>query len=302
MSKFLRNYLATRRRPVLPTDKLSLSTERDTSVIVPTIRGGLVFIKALHTWITTKPLEIIIIVPESSEKNVKDQLERLKITSSPTSIDIRVLTVSRSGKRLQLACGILAAKGSILVLVDDDVFWPPTLLEYILPCFQDPQVGGVGTRQRGRPGHRAGVTLWEYIGARRLSKRNMEILATNYIEPAVTCLSGRTAAYRASILQSPLFVQSFLSDHWAGLYLLDSGDDTFLTRFLLRHGWDIQIQAHEKAEVTTTLEGTSVFLLQVLRWSRNTKRSYLRHIFLTPELLKYAGSDLKNTVKAVSKG
>lgn len=67
------------------------------------------------------------------------------ISSSHAHVQVRLLRVPHPGKRPQLAHGIREARGSILVLADDDVFWPPRLLPLVFAAFEDAEIGGVGT-------------------------------------------------------------------------------------------------------------------------------------------------------------
>ncbi|ROW15011.1 hypothetical protein VPNG_03483 [Cytospora leucostoma] len=268
----------------MPKENPKFQPQRDAFVIVPTISAGRGFEEAIRSWLANQPLEVLIITVEGLQQSILDLVAQTLDSGPSTTItttDIRVLTIPRASKRQQLACGIQAAKGSILVLVDDDVFWPPTLLPLVLACFECPRIGGVGTRQRGKIESRS---VWEHLAARRLAKRNRDVAAMAYLNGSMRCLSGRTAVYRAEILQSKAFIDGFLNVYWMGRYLLDSGDDKFLTRYLLRHNWLLTVQTHLDAEVTTVLETSPVSLVQVLRWSRNAWRSYLRAVFLTPQL------------------
>ena len=152
------------------------------------------------------------------------------------STEVKVLGVPLAGKRRQIAHGIRQAKGSILALADDDAFWPSTLLPYLLACFEVAEVGGVGTRQWAHLSPDAELSLWQYLASHRLKRRNINISASNYIDGGVMCLSGRTVGYRAEILKDEAFLSSFTNDYWRGTYLLDSGDDTFITRWLYAKG------------------------------------------------------------------
>jgi cellulose synthase/poly-beta-1,6-N-acetylglucosamine synthase-like glycosyltransferase len=90
---------------------------------------------------------------------------------------IRVLTVPFANKRLQMAHGIRNTETDIIVFADDDAIWPATLLPTVLACFEDQQVGGVGTSQRVKPcGNR--LTVWEVLAAFRLTIRNIEIASS----------------------------------------------------------------------------------------------------------------------------
>ena len=110
--------------------------------------------------------------------------------------------------------------------------------------------------------------------------RNLEITASTYIDGGVCCLSGRTAAYRTSILRDPDFQWKFTHEFWLGKYLQHSGDDKFLTRWMHSHFWKTYIQACDEAELLSTFKNNSKFLLQLLRWTRNTWRSDIRSIFV----------------------
>lgn len=110
--------------------------------------------------------------------------------------------------------------------------------------------------------------------------RNLEITASTYIDGGICCLSGRTAAYRTSILRDPDFQWKFTHEFWLGKYLQHSGDDKFLTRWMHSHYWKTYVQACPEAELLSTFKNNSKFLLQLLRWTRNTWRSDLRSIFV----------------------
>lgn len=114
--------------------------------------------------------------------------------------------------------------------------------------------------------------------------RNLSISASSYVDGGVTCLSGRTAGYGAEILKDAAFISSFTKDFWRGKYLLDSGDDTFITRWLYAKGWEIRIQSEPEAEIETVVADSAKLLRQLLRWTRNTRRSFLRCIFYIPDL------------------
>ena len=100
--------------------------------------------------------------------------------------------------------------------------WPPRLLPFVLACFEDLSIGGVGTSQVVAPLRLSGkLTVWETLAAFRLSIRNVEIAASSYLDGGVPCLSGRTAAYRSIILKDPEFMTQFTNDFWRGKYHLN---------------------------------------------------------------------------------
>ncbi|KAL7416986.1 glycosyltransferase family 2 protein [Mrakia frigida] len=255
----------------LPEHPTYLASE-DVTIIVPTIDAGEEFKEAAHSWLVGNPKEIIII----TEERMLGPLQELADAVDPSKI--RVLTVPFANKRLQMSHGIRNTTTDIIVFADDDAIWPPTLLPSVLACFEDQQVGGVGTSQRVQPvGNK--MTVWEVLAAFRLTIRNIEIAASTHIDGGVPCLSGRTAAYRTVILKDPEFLHGFTNDLWLGKYHLNSGDDKFLTRWMVSHGWNTYIQCCKEAELLSTMKPNWRFIKQVLRWTRNTWRSDIRSIF-----------------------
>ncbi|GJJ77791.1 hypothetical protein EMPS_10150 [Entomortierella parvispora] len=258
---------------MLPKANPTYRPEYDVTIIVPTIDAGEEFKEAAHSWLVNNPKEIIII----TETKMRDALQELANSVDPTRI--RVLTVPKANKRLQMVEGIRNTTSEIIVFADDDAIWPPTALDYILACFEDPNMGGVGTSQTVKSVGRY-QTVWEVLAGFRLTIRNIEIAASTHIDGGVCCLSGRTAAYRTCILQDPAFQYEFTHDFWLGKYPLNSGDDKFLTRWMVFHGWNTYVQICKEAELLSTFKNNWRFVKQVLRWTRNTWRSDFRSLFM----------------------
>lgn len=256
----------------LPENPTYIASE-DVTIIVPTIDAGEEFKEAANSWLVGNPKEIIII----TEHKMVGPLQELANAVNPEKI--RVLSVPFANKRLQMSHGIKNVTTDIIVFADDDAIWPPTLLPYVLACFEDQKVGGVGTSQRVQPTG-AVMTVWEVLAAFRLTIRNIEIASSTHIDGGIPCLSGRTAAYRTVILKDPEFLHGFTHDYWLGKYQLNSGDDKFLTRWMVSHGWSTYVQCCPEAELLSTMKPNWRFLKQVLRWTRNTWRSDLRSLFM----------------------
>ncbi|KAG1446487.1 hypothetical protein G6F56_009553 [Rhizopus delemar] len=261
-------------RPKLPKANPTYTGEKDVTIIVPTIDAGEEFKIAARSWLACKPKEIIII----TETKMRGPLQELADEVDP--VKIKVLTVSKANKRLQMVEGINACTTEIIVFSDDDAIWKPTMLDYILACFEDLKMGGVGTSQTVHAVDPKGrQTLWEILAGYRLTSRNIEIAASTHIDGGICCLSGRTAAYRTLILKDPAFQYCFTNDLWLGKYPLNSGDDKFLTRWMVSHGWNTYAQICKEAELYSTFKNNWRFLKQVLRWTRNTWRSDFRSLF-----------------------
>jgi cellulose synthase/poly-beta-1,6-N-acetylglucosamine synthase-like glycosyltransferase len=262
-------------KPVQPKANPTYRPSQDVTIVVPTIDAGEEFKIAAHSWLACNPKEIIII----TETKMREPLQQLADEVDPSKI--RVLTVKKANKRLQMVAGINATTTEILVFADDDAIWKPTMLDYILACFEDLKMGGVGTCQTVHAVDPSGhQTVWEVLAGFRLTIRNIEIAASTHIDGGVCCLSGRTAAYRTLILKDPAFQYGFQNDLWLGRYPLNSGDDKFLTRWMVTHGWNTFIQVCPEAELFSTFKNNWRFIKQVLRWTRNTWRSDFRSLFM----------------------
>ena len=267
-------------------DRSLYDKPRNVSVIVPTINPDCRFPEAFTTWYRNAPREIIIVTTDAYLDKIHG-LVRGALQAIPQNIgtSVDIYSIPRPSKRKQMAYGITRAVSEIFVLCDDDAFWPTTeLLPNILTCFKNADIGGVGTLQFARLPRDRTATVWETLAAQRLRRRNLSIMKSNGLDGSVTCLSGRTAAYRASILKNKSFLQSFTNDLWRGKYRLDSGDDTFITRWLYSQGWGIKIQTSPMANIDTIVLDSADFIRQQLRWTRNSRRSFIRCLFGIPKI------------------
>ncbi|GAA5861204.1 hypothetical protein JCM1840_003114 [Sporobolomyces johnsonii] len=265
----------------------------DVTIVVPTIDSDDHFLSAMRSWLVGEPFEIIIITATHvlpALQGLADQMNAEDAARHPGQAmgrdgkgRIRVFGVEKANKRKQMVEGIKRTETDIIVFADDDAIWPPTMLPLILACFEDLSIGGVGTSQVVTPLDQSGskrFTVWETLAAFRLTIRNIEIASAAHLDGGVPCLSGRTAAYRSIMLKDPEFMYQFTNDYWRGKYHLNSGDDKFLTRWCVSHGWKTWVQVCKGAELQSTMKADWTFLKQVLRWTRNTWRSDLRSIFI----------------------
>jgi cellulose synthase/poly-beta-1,6-N-acetylglucosamine synthase-like glycosyltransferase len=261
-------------KPMQPVPNPTFQTT-DVTIIVPTIDAGEEFVEAAHSWLANDPRQIIIVTEHKMVLPLEDLARKL----DPTLTKIRVLAVSKPNKRRQMVAGIQQTFTDIIVFADDDAIWGPEALKWMLACFENPRMGGVGTCQSVKSMN-VELSVWEVLAAFRMTQRNIEVAAATHIDGGIPCLSGRTAAYRTSILKDPQFCYQFTNDLWIGKYPLNSGDDKFLTRWLVRHGWSTYAQVCPEANVQSTFKNNWHFLKQVLRWTRNTWRSDFRSLFM----------------------
>ncbi|TPX50928.1 hypothetical protein SeLEV6574_g00615 [Synchytrium endobioticum] len=242
-------------KPINPRKRPTYRASRDVTILVPTIDSGEEIKKAVRTWLTCDPYEIIFITIPSA----KPALEELARECDSTGKRIRVITVAKGNKRNQMIAGINQVKTEITVFCDDDVLWPKTMMDYMLAPFEDKQMGGVGTSQTVLPVGKW-MTIWEILSAYRIAMRNIETTSSTYIDGGVCCLSGRTAAYRTCILRDPDFQWKFAHEYC--------------------HQWKTYVQSCKEAELESTFKNNWRFLKQITRWTRNTWRSDMKSLFI----------------------
>ncbi|MEJ3654113.1 glycosyltransferase [Actinomycetes bacterium KLBMP 9759] len=218
-----------------------------------------VFAAAIESWLLNDVDEIIVVV-DAADAVCRDIAERYPV---------RVLVTDVPGKRDALRRGWRAARTELVALVDSDTLWAPDVAVEVCKPFADPAVGGVGTRQSvyGSTGFLARITDM-FLDQRYFDENASQSL----LGGAVSCLSGRTAVYRRSLL---LEVEAdFMDETFMGVQCL-SGDDKRLTTLILERGHRTFMQ--RSAEVWSTFpDRWRVFVRQRLRWARNTWRSDLR--------------------------
>ncbi|OJD26698.1 hypothetical protein ACJ73_01906 [Blastomyces percursus] len=268
-----------RHKPITPS-RASKLTSKDVTVVIPSVDGhGVRLIHTLQSILQNSPQKVILV---TIKKNHMKAEEMIKSLQSLQAI-VKVITVHKPNKREQMAAGIREVATKITVFADDDdVMWTDSLLQWILSPFEKTtRTGAVGTCQRVQrnPVQSISQSVFRFLGALYIERRNFDCAATVHIDGGVPCISGRTAAYRTSILQDQNFIQGFCNETWGGNEL-DPDDDNFLTRWMVSQGWDIHIQCHPDALVSTMLEDNPNFLKQCLRWARSNWRSNLRSMFV----------------------
>jgi cellulose synthase/poly-beta-1,6-N-acetylglucosamine synthase-like glycosyltransferase len=225
------------------------------------------FRKAIESWIANHPDRIIAVIDVTDKKCIEVAREYP---------EVEVLPIDIPGKRPALAAGVDRSTTDIVVLVDSDVIWESDVLRKLTMPFADPQIGGVGTRQNMYPTNGKAPTLWERLADIYLDIRYAdEVPATTVVGRAVSCLSGRTAAYRTRLLQSVR--DSFLKETFLGHPCM-SGDDKRYTCLVLQRGyrtWN-QLNARVYSTFKPDFKG---FQKQRIRWSRNSFRSDLRALW-----------------------
>ena len=160
-----------------------------TTLVCPVLSPSLPALKlALYSWVACRPSSILIV----ASVNEADQIERAVSEALSTYPDgrfvcrIRVLEADPgAGKRDKMMAGVEACEAStgVVVFVDDDVTWPPSMLRWLLKPFERRNVGGVGTSQAMRPLREDGAeTSWE-VGPASTEPSISMISATSQLSP-----------------------------------------------------------------------------------------------------------------------
>jgi len=216
------------------------------------------------------------------------------VTSSNGTL-IRIETGPMANKRHQvthvlnaLARDVDSNKDTIVVFVDDHVWWPsPNFLTNLIAPFEDKEVGIVATNKRVQRerGTSFADSFLNFIACVYLERHNFEITAANAIDGGLFVVSGRTCAVRASIVMRRDFRKGFTNERFFFNMFgpLNPDDDNYITRFIVRNGWKIKMQnmgADTLVETTLgTTGGYSKFRGQLLRWARSQWRSNATTLF-----------------------
>ena len=235
-----------------------------TSAVIPAFREDPdILDRCLDSWLAEGPTEIIV-VPDVGDHEVIRRLQR-RAQSEPSLV---VLPIVHTGKRSALGAGIRQARGEILVLADSDTAWEPGLLRAVQAPFADRKVGGVGTRQNA---YLANTSVWRRVADWMIDVRYLDYVRAQSRAGAVACLSGRTVAYRRSVVMPVL---EHLEDEFFLGRRCISGDDGRLTWLVLASGYKTVYQSNARA-MSMFPDAGRAFLKQRLRWSRNSYRCYL---------------------------
>jgi N-acetylglucosaminyltransferase len=162
-----------------------------TSVVVPSFREDpAILMSCLKTWLAEDPSEVIIVV-DIADIDCQVQLATVQ--------DPRLKTIvfAHEGKRSALGVGIRVARSEIVVMSDSDTMWTGGLLANVQMPFKDPEVGAVGTEQRV---YQRTSSVWRRIADWMVCLRYNDYVPAMGRKGAVICVSGRTAAYRRSVI------------------------------------------------------------------------------------------------------
>ncbi|KAK8188059.1 glycosyltransferase like family 2-domain-containing protein [Phyllosticta capitalensis] len=286
--RYLRTVVNTigyiRLKPIMPAENPKY-TNNDVTVIVPTVEPTAgTFVECLQKIIANIPAQIFIVtVGEDNVNAAKSLGERL---NADNKVKIEVLSVPKPSKREQVVAAVGHVDTELIVSCDDTVFWPSTLIKYIIAPFEKASVGLIGTCKRVRRNDLpfGMASFLNLLGVFRLERTNFDLAATYSIDGGMSCVSGRTCAIRTSIMRDPEFQHAFLNEYifWGRFGPLNAGDDKFVTRWLYKKGWEVAHQKCPEAQIQTILGvvgGFDRFQNQCLRWARTSARDNPKMMF-----------------------
>ncbi len=239
------------------------------AVVTPVYQEDpVIFHRAMQSWLDDDAVTEVICVIDKTDTDCLAVAQRFAVRDRR----VQIALTNVPGKRDALWRGWSLASAEIVALVDSDTIWRRRVGREVLKPFGDPQIGAVATRQSVyQP-----TTLWQHLTDFYLDYRYFDELAAQTAwGQAISCVSGRTAVYRRSILID--IADEFLSERFMGLPC-NSGDDKRLTTLTLERGHRTYLQ-RSAAVWSTFPEGHRMFFKQRLRWARNTWRSDLRALF-----------------------
>lgn len=251
-------------------------TKADVTAIIPVYQPPPSFIDTVKSLVSNGMGKILVVADITCHEQVRELVKDYP--------QVSVIIETLPGKRAAMATGLKHVTSKLTCFVDDDVQWCNTFLEYLLhPFNMNEKIAGVGCEHRAR--YSSGFDIQMILADIRLSVRMLELFATSVADKGASCISGRTACYRTSFIQEDAFYENFLNETYMGMRVV-SGDDKFLTRYVMNKGGKIWHQGGNACYLTTTFERGPRFIKQLLRWSRNTWRSDTKCLFAERKIWK----------------
>lgn len=197
----------------------------------------------------------VIIVPNGSNA--------VKETALAEEMGFNVRRVSKASKRLALEAGVNRSSKEICVVLDSDTIVEPDSILKLIRVFQVDSVGGAVPRQDVfNRNHNIFRRVSDWLEDIRFN----EVLKGQQL--SVGCLCGRLLAVRTNLMRQ--LMPELVNEKFLGSPCI-SGDDRFITSWLLKNGWHTVYvdNALVHTNAPNTLDG---FVKQRLRWSRTSFR------------------------------
>ncbi|KAK1756719.1 hypothetical protein QBC47DRAFT_341437 [Echria macrotheca] len=265
---------------------------RDVSVVSCMLNPEPLFISRLASWLRNDPSEVVLSTRAAFVGKVQAALDSCDFDTS--KVRIVVAPDSLPGFRGQMVTGLRAARCPIIAKVDGHILWGDEYLVHMLASFEDPSVGA------------SGGAMTVFIAPERQNPESVtpaEVAATKMLFGAARCcktdifaaarfrwiIAGGSVLYRAALVTSDAFVAGFMNDIWHSPFgrrtRLDTGDDTFISRWIARQGYINAAQQLPATDVSRVPKRSAhAFVMQLMRWERSTIQSHLRTVFCAGEV------------------
>lgn len=259
---------------VAPEKTKSRYTNRNVAVVIPTVAPNTdAFLRCCESILANGPRVLIIAtVGHMLERDVRQILKARDFDTRFPETTFGVVRTEEANKRKQVIRAselIDVREAPVTICVDDHVYWGPSFLKALLPAFDDPKVGLVGTNKKVIRDTTGGLwgSFTNFIACLYLERHNFQIRSEPFLDGGVFVVSGRTSAMRTKILHSTDFRRGYVNEtYFFGLLgPLNPDDDNYSTRWALRNGWKIRIQCSEDCKIVTPLGEPHKFYGQVLR-------------------------------------
>ena len=236
-----------------------------TSAVIPAFREDPdILDRCLDSWLAEGPTEIIV-VPDVEDREVIQRLQR-RAQSEPSLV---VFPFVHTGKRSALGVGHPPGTGRdprARRLGHGLGAWAAPR-----PCRRRSPIPRSAASEPGRTSTVPDSSVWRRVADWMIDVRYLDYVRAQSRAGAVACLSGRTVAYRRSVVMPVL---EHLEDEFFLGRRCVSGDDGRLTWLVLASGYKTVYQSNARAMSMFPDTGRA-FLKQRLRWSRNSYRCYL---------------------------
>lgn len=258
----------------------------DCSVIVPIADLGSQYLLTVIRSILNNNIHTVYLV--TVEDHRRDRLNILvdQLRGEFPHQHIHVGARRWANKREQLALAIPLVITNITILCDDRTIWPRFFLAKAVAPFDDSLVGGVAVNKRVRRSV-TGFSIASFLQC--LADFSYQAGNFKHMAAAGRCnftiknMDGQISLIRTEILNNADFLDGFLDERFPLMSNngpFQSGDDNFITRWLVSHSWNIAYQSTGNDCVEIPLKDRHSRLSHVERRLRSSFKSNLQSLFI----------------------
>jgi hyaluronan synthase len=255
-----------------PFDPATRDSAPTMTVVIPAYNEGAMVEKSIDSVAAARyprgRLEILV-VDDGSTDDTWTYIERA--AARHPGLVTAVKLERNQGKRVALATGFRAARGTILVTIDSDSVIEPDALLAMAGPFRDPRVGAVAGKVAAFNHDQGWIPRMLHV---RFALSFDFQRSVQSVYRTVYCCPGALAGYRASVVHDVL--EPWLDQRFLGV-ACTYGEDRALTNAILERGFDTVYQG--SAVVHTLVPATYAGLCRMyLRWDRSHVREELRFL------------------------